>query len=253
MQDPKKYVSGLELGMPRYAIESIEPFNALESALQSGDEEKLEAYINNRSLISFASAVNGQNRQDVLNSTLLAQLAANKKVPDDSKLEDWYKTYTEVLSQIGWTVQAKEFSVFRTDKGVFEMEAAILDILGAGMSGNYIAIITKTLEALKKLSSTDNKIIAFERNTHSLEKGTFQLALADETNGAVSLRLGGFIVKAKNEIKRILFFKSTKEKTELTFSTMQCTLNNDVYSVVRKTVLDKLSDSASRYIAAIEI
>lgn len=253
MPDPKKFVTELEISYPQHRIESITPHNALQSALESGEEEKAAAFINNKSLVSFVASVGGQNRQDVLNSTLLAQLAANKKFPDETDMLNWYKAYTGVLSQIGWSVQAKDFSVVDTSHKLFEMENVVLDIIGSAVGGSAVAIIAKTLEAFRKLSNTDNRIVAFEKNTHSLQKGSFQLALADETDGVVSLTMAGFAVSSQEKITRILFFKSSKAQTELKVSSMTGTLNIDTYSLVRKGILDKLGQSATDIISSIEI
>lgn len=251
--NPKEFVANLELAYPKFAMESLIEVNNLKRAFESGEKQIDEAYFDNKSVISFVSNVSGANRQDVLNSTLIAQLAANKKFPNHDQIIEWYGVYVDVLSNIGWSIQGKDFSHYETTKDLIEIENVIIDIITSAIGGNFIGIITQTLTAIKNLSNTDNKIIAFEKNTHSLNKGSFQVALAVETNGQVSMGLGGFMLSTENVIKQILIYKSSKSSTELDYASMQCTLNTDTYALVRKDIIEKLGEGASKYIAEIEI
>src|SRR4051794_5773487 len=58
------------------------------------------AQVNAGSLISFTDRLSRQNQQDVRNSTLLAQLAADKACPRYAKPMDWYKFYIDVLARV---------------------------------------------------------------------------------------------------------------------------------------------------------
>ena len=89
---------------------------------------------------------------------------------------------------------------------MFEMEAAVLSILGTALSGNQLAIIKKTLEALKNLSDGDGKFKLFEKNSHSSNKGSFQIGLASEENDQVALTFAGFQLNTQTDIKQIVFF-----------------------------------------------
>jgi hypothetical protein len=251
--DPISFIDKLEIVFPRHRIERLSPINFQRRALESAEEGKAESYVSNKSIISFVSNVTEQARQDVLNSTLIAQLAADKKFPEEGQMTDWFKKYQETLTNIGWTVQGKEFSKFQTSQSIFEMDNVIIDILTTAIGGSALAIIVKTIQAFKKLSDIDNRLLAFEKNTHTLTKGTFLIAIVDETNEALSMKIGAFLLTASNEIRQILFFKSTKDKTELSYSSSDCIFNSDVYSIVRNSVLTKLGNKASEYIAEIDI
>lgn len=254
MPDPKKYVENLELSfdsdtMPGYSHRAM-----MRSATESAEGTDPAAYIVNKSLVSFVANVSSQNRMDVLNSTLLAQLAANKKFPNEKDLVEWFRVYTDVLTQVGWVITGKDFVDVTTSKDLFEVENVVLDILTGALGGNAIAIVTKTLEAFRKLSNADSRFVAFEKNTHTSEKGSFLIASADEAaNGVVSLSMAGFVVSSSEKITRILFIKSAKGKTALQVSSRSGTLNSDTYALVRKDILDKLGTKASEFIADLEI
>ncbi|SFD20704.1 hypothetical protein SAMN05518672_1011044 [Chitinophaga sp. CF118] len=252
-QDPKSYIAALQLSFPENAYKRIVRGVPTEIESVEEDSDKDKAYFDNKSIVSFVAGVSPENRQDILDSTLLAQLAAGHLYPNPQDLKLWYEKYTEVLRNIGWTIQLNEFSEVSSSGSLFEMKNAILGIVSAAFGGNYVAIVTNVLDALKSLSDSDSKIVAFEKNTHSLGKGTFQLAMVEEVNGAVALHMAGFIISTSSEVKRILFFSSKKEKATVSSNSMACALNKETYATVRNTVKQKLGDKAQQYIAEITI
>lgn len=250
-QDIVGYVSNLEVQPPsrRFPLFRSEATEAA-PPVREGEEQ---AFLADKSLVSFISEVKGQNRKDVLNSALLAQMAANKKFPDEKDMLQWYQSFIEVLSKIGWNIEAAELSTFEASKNVFEIDKAIIEILTSALGGGYMPVIVKTLESIKAMSEDDHKIVAFEKNTHSLTKGCFQIALAIEKNDTVSMQLGTFLLTSTNKIKQILFFTSKKDKTKLQYTSRRGTLNSEAYGMVRDAVLQKLGANINAYVAEIEI
>ena len=253
MKDPKKFVSELELSFDDKPMSRLSISDSMLDAKESADAGNPEAYVVNKSLVSFVANVGSQNRMDVLNSTLLAQLHATKKFPDEKNLVEWFRTYTNVLSNVGWVITGKDFVNVETSKGLFEVENVVLDIIGAAIGGSALAIVVKTIEAFRKLSTADSRVVAFEKNTHKNEKGTFLIACADETAGVVSLSMAGFVVSSSEKITRILFIKSTKQKTALQVSTRNGTLAADTYALVRNDIQVKLKLKINEFIAKLEI
>lgn len=248
--DTIKYLEQLELKEMREAFPTRKDLTLAEIEMKADVEQ---SFINAKSLVSFVSNVSPQLRDDVLNSVLLAQLAANKKFPDLEQSLEWYSSFIEILNQIGWVFEASEFSRFESSKNVFEIENVIIDILVTAFGGTFIDVITKTLNSIKSLGDGDRKIKVFEKNTHSLSKGAFQIGVAHEENGVVSLQIGTFLLTSSGEIKRILFFKTSKEKTTLDYCSRKGTLNNQIYSLIRQAVMNKLGGKVTDYIAEIDI
>ena len=248
-EDLVQYVSDLDVQAPeaRFAI-----FRGDETtpAVKEGEPQ---SFLADKSLVSFISEVSGQNRSDVLNSTLLAQMAANKKFPLESDMLQWYDAFIRVLSNIGWTVEGAGISTFESSKDVFEIEQAIIDILTTAFGGSFMPVVLKTLESIKNLGNSDHKIVAFEKNTHTMSKGCFQIALATEKNDSVSMQLGTFLLTSQNKIKKILFVKTKKDKTTLQYTSRRGTLNTEAYAMVRDAVRQKLGANISAYVAEIEI
>jgi len=250
--DPKRYVKNLEIEQEAGAT-GFQSFEGFQRALEATDEQRPTAYLNRQSLVSFTTHVTGQNRLDILNSILLAQLAANKKFPDDADVLKWYESYTDVLQNIGWVIQRRDFTHYSDSKSIFEMENVVIDIITAAIGGTAVAVLLKTLDAFKQLSDKDNKIVAFERNTHSLNKGSFQIGVATEKNDSVAIGLAAFVLSTTEEIKRILFFRSKKDKFKLQTSLMEGTMNQQAYSIVRNDIEKKLSHLVTTYVSEIAI
>ncbi|GAB3644156.1 hypothetical protein [Spirosoma arcticum] len=247
-QDPIKFVRDLEFedAVEAYPIERGGQVPDMAEGVE-------QSFLNAKSLVSFVSDINGQRRSDVLNSVLLAQLAANKKFPDENQLVDWYKEFVRVLNNLGWVIEAAEFSSFESSGTVFEAENAIISILSAAFGGSFMVVITKTLEAIKGLSDSNGKITAFEKNTHTQSKGAFQIGLVREENGTVTLQMGTFLLTSSNEIRKILFFKSTKDKTKLNYCSRTGTLNEEIYAKIRNQVQDKLGGKITDFITEIDL
>lgn len=248
--DPIQYIKQLELLDMREVLPLSKDLTSTSTEMKEGIEQ---SFINAKSLVSFVSEVSNQHRDDLLNSVLLAQLAANKRYPDSDQSLEWYTAFVEVLNNTGWVIEQAEFSRFESSKNVFEIENVLIDILITAFGGTFINVITKTLSAIKSLSDEDHKVKVFERNTHSLSKGAFQIGIAYEENGAVALQIGTFLLTSSGEIKRILFFKTSKDKTTLDYCSRKGTLNDAIYSQIRQSVIDKLGDKTTNYIAEIEI
>lgn len=247
MTDPKKFVAGLSIPI----VKADEGFSAAiqVAGLESAEDDKQEAYVNNKSLVSFVADIPGQLRKDVLNSTLLAQRVADHYFPKPEDILQWYDKYIEVMTGVGWTFEQKEFSNYDSSSNLFEMESAIVGILTALAGQNYAAVIQGTLEALKGLADDNDIIKVFEKNTHGLQKGNFQIGLTTAKDGVVSMQIGAFMLNSRDNIHNILFFKSGKDKIQLNFYTIKCTLNEDNYALVRNDILAKLGQSTKTFIA----
>lgn len=250
MKDLKKFIRNLELSEGDSSL-NFEPI------VRKGDNdlealEGNEGIMNFKSLNSFIAGVSKQRQEDVLNSTLLAQRVATKAFPNDEDIVNWYKKYFEIMTNVGWVIENKDFASFKAKSSRFEIENAILEILSAALTGNQLAVLTTTIKAFKSLGDNDKRFLAFERNTHTLQKGSFQLGVATEENGTISISASAFIIKTNKTITKILFFNSNKDSTELLYNITKATLNDSVYGQARDLIKEKLSDIPS-FVADLEL
>lgn len=250
--DIVEFVNGLTLKSPKQAFPTARSRAASSAEITKEGQE--QAFLNDKSVVSFTTNVKDQARQDILNSILLAQLAANKTHSLEKDMNQWYEAFVAVLGKVGWVVEKAETNTFKSKKNVFEVDGVIIDILVAAFGSSYLPIIKSVLNAFKTLGDNDDKRIrAFEKNTQTQSKGCFQIALANDENGAITMQLGTFLLTSENEIKKILFVKFSKDQTTLEYSSRKATLATDVYNVARKAVIDKLSTDTIAYITEIEI
>lgn len=255
--DPKQYVNELALQNSRESFITETEREMLSRDLTSTEIDTQtnveQSFMNDKSLVSFVSEVSDQRRQDVLHSVLLAQLAANKKFPEEDQIKDWYDEFVNVLSNIGWAFQSASFTPFTSEGSTIEVDKAIIDLVASAVGGSaLVPLVTKTLDAIKGLSDTSGKFIAFEKNTHTATKGAFQIGIAQEVNNTVALQLGTFLITSSDTIKQILFFKSSTSRTTLEFCSRVGTLDETTYATVRDAVQAKLGLKATDFIAGID-
>ncbi|HET7003374.1 MAG TPA: hypothetical protein VFI33_18755 [Puia sp.] len=217
------------------------------------EDGKDQAMIVDKSLISFVSGLSAENRADILESTLLAQLGANSKVPDGKDVIGWYKAFIEILTKVGWTMEGGEVQQFSAKANVVELQSVIIDILKAAFGADFLQIVTRALDGIKALADSNGKIEAFEKNTHSESNGSFQIGVATQEGDAVSMNLGTFLITTSSRVSHILFIKFSKDETDLQYASGKLTLDQKIYENVRNLVQNKLSGRAVEFVTEIPV
>ena len=77
------------------------------------DQMKNQATVVGSSVVSFVTGVTPENRRDIVNCSLLAQLAANKAVPSRDDIRAWYEAYFNALSYLGLSRNGGLFRIER--------------------------------------------------------------------------------------------------------------------------------------------
>jgi hypothetical protein len=250
MDKLKVFLEKLELSEGDNSISFPKRVSKVNEGLESTGGEV--ATMDYKSLQSFAAGVSKQRQEDVLNSLLLAQRGATASAPNDDQIMEWYKKYFEILTRIGWVIEGKNFTDFKTQHNIFEIDNALLEILGAIVTGDQLAILLKTIQSFKSLGKDDKRFLAFEKNTHTLQQGSFQLGLASEKNNTISISGSAFILKTNDKITKILFFNSDRDAAEFKFRHIKATLNDGIFMNARDIINQKLGDVSS-FIAELEI
>jgi hypothetical protein len=244
VENSLQFIDSLEIAVPelRYAQGGM--------ALQEGASAAVDA----GSVVAFTDTLNGQQKSDVLNSTLLAQLAANKKFDREQNTLNWYKFYSSVLEQVGWVVPSFQFANLSAAGSRFTVDRAAIVLLRAIASPGEIAVVQASIDALKALQDRDHRVVIFESNSHTDTLGNFQIATCGVSQSdTVVMKIGAFFFSTTERVTRVLFFSFPRASTKMQQSRETLTLNEDVYGQVRDAVIKKLGDRATKFIDDLDI
>ena len=250
MADHVSFVSSMELAAPKMKLLGAPK----DSKPPEFADNKEEGYVVAGSLVAFTENVDGQAKSDVLNGFLLAQLASDKKYEREVQTKQWYQMYSLVLGKIGFVLQSFEFVEYKESGGSFKMDAAVLEILEATVTGNEFIIIKKTLDALRDLKDSDNRVQIFSAHSQGKVAGNFQCGPCTKAkNGDVTVNIGAFYYKSNAKHGNFLFFHWDSGSTEMYRGIQSAVLNDDVMSTVRGAILKKLGDNAVNFVLNLEI
>lgn len=242
--DSLSFIDTLELTVPE--LRYVPPGMAL--------QEEESAAVVAGSVVAFTDGLNGQQKSDVLNSTLLAQLAANKKFDRDEDPINWYKFYRSVLEQVGWVVPSFSFARLSVAGSRFTVDRAVIALLQAIATPGEVGVARAAIEALRRLPERDRRVVLFESNGHSDTLGNFQISACGVSQGdTVVMKIGAFHFRTTERVTRVLFFSFPRSSTQMQQARQTLTLNEDVYGQVREAVIRKLGDAANRSIDELEI
>lgn len=219
------------------------------------DVAKDQASVVGSDVISFVKGVTPEQRNDIVNASLLAQLVAKKKVLEPGTLANvvrWYEEYFDVLTHIGFVIQDKGFAKYEEKSQDFEAHKAILDlatVLLAGAPG-ALAVLKTTLGALEKMSGDSPWITLFNRESRSANTARFQVSLVDQDpNAQFLLSLIAFGLEAKAKVTQVLFLKFRSNEVKLQHHSGKVTINAQVLASVRNQIAQKLIPFTTDYIA----
>jgi hypothetical protein len=214
----------------------------------------LRAAVNAGTIVSFVAGLTPEEMSDVLYSTQFAHRAASAKHDRFTATDDWYRTYADILTRLGWVGETFAFEQRKNTAGSFMMDKAALDVILTIATGNQLAILVRAIDTLKTLAEDDQAIRVFEYQTLSALSGNFQIgAVQRAENKALSLAIGGFHFRSREAKRRTLFIRWGTEEVTFWTGATKLTLNSHHYGQHRAAVAKRLATDAASYIAAIEI
>lgn len=218
------------------------------------DSAKAQAAVVGSEVVSFVSGVSADRREAIINSSLLAQLVANKKVPDRTKIKDWYTTYFDVLTNVGWVVQDTGFARYEESSDNFDAHKAILTVAATllGPATTALAVVTSTLTALQSMNESSPWITIFNRESQAVTSARFQISLAEQdTSGQFFVNTMAFMLQAQSSVTQVLFFKAGKNAVKLEHHSGRVTINTTVLDGIGDAIKAKLMGQASSFISGL--
>ncbi|MET8661654.1 hypothetical protein [Streptomyces griseus] len=243
-EDRLEYLRKLEVPPGHEGLVKITPSNDTTEA----------GYVSGGSLVSFVAGVSGQARQDVLDSTLLAQLVANRKHPGDDDIVAWYELYSNVLeSGCAWNLQGKGFDQWESHSSSFTVDKVFFEVLAALLSGDELLLAESTVKAIQKLADDDERVRVFDSQSSHAKDGKFQVSLCTQTNDAVAMKMAVFYFSTSQSVTNVLWFHFTSSDTSFYKGDRTLTLNEKGYAQVREEVATMLGDRRRSFIRDLEI
>lgn len=206
------------------------------------------AAIAGESIVSFVAGLNQQAREDVLNSTLLMQLAASKRFNKGTQREEWFKFYTDGLGKLGWTLSNQEMERYTPSQQAFTMDNVVLDIMEQVAGGaSFTPIVRRTFDSLRQ---QPRMLDLFLAHSNDRNVGTFQIMpCTQNSNGDVTMLLSCMQLVRNTSNDHILFFTFQKNDVIIYRSAQTSVLNSQVYGQVREAVLEKLGQHANQFVS----
>lgn len=234
--DRVQFIQNLELAT--VALSDLPPSN------------KPQGFVNAGCLTSFTEKLSGQDKADILNSTLLAQLAANKQLNRQEQPQEWYAFYQNVLSKVGWVIQGFSFDDYKPSSNTFTMDNVVLDQLKASTSSDEMEVLEATIKALQQLQPTDGLAVLFNSQCFKDHAGNFQVQLCTKNqNGQIVIALGTFYFNTSENVTSPFFFWTYHlQQTGVHYAVQTTTLDEQVYAQVRDEIVSKLGTQYQTYV-----
>jgi hypothetical protein len=240
-------LSGVPTRAPKFVGPGVQP-----AGLNASPDQSL---IVGSDIVSFADGVTAERRAAITDSALLAQLVANKKVPDPAQIDLWYEAYFDVLTHLGWVLQDRGFSEFEASSRQADVAVAILDVAAAIFGGTATAayaIVKATLDRLQRMYKLSPWITLFERESHHANTARFQVSLAHSAEaGDFLVTLMAFSLQAKSDFSQVLVFKFKEDAATLKHYSAAVSINDHVLAGVAEQVKAKVAAFTQGYIKSL--
>ena len=244
--DPVKFVAELEIEKRSISSRSV-------GVAFSSKDYKAQGFVNDGSLVSFTSNLKRQQKQDVLYSTLLAQLAANKKHDRFIDTEKWCNVYTDVLRNVGWVLQDFKFEKYQSSQSDLKISQITVELLAAliEQETDLMEVLKATIDNLEKPADA---ITLFGSSSASEKHGNFQImpCVADKNNQITVAFLGSFF-QASHVSDDFFFMTYSKQDIGLFKAVQSFTLDDNKYGKVRGNVIEKLGETVKKDIDEIDV
>ncbi|MFG1478828.1 hypothetical protein V5F53_09175 [Xanthobacter sp. V4C-4] len=200
------------------------------SAVPDGDRVQ----VNEGALLSFGGSVSSQSLEDVSNSILFAQLAADHKFDRKTSPQDWSGTFSNTLSTVGWISQSAS-----ADTQTFGGDVNWADVVTSGMPAAVVGLVRKSIGACDRLPADSKAVGIWNDAVSGPADSFFLIGSARRANQALTLSLARASFQSTIEKPSFLAW-GIRYPTALTWTELE--LNEDIYKRVRQSIIDKLGN-----------
>jgi hypothetical protein len=190
-------------------------------------ETEAQSLVVGSGLVVAAENVPVQTREDLINCTLFAQIAAGKNAQDPKDVAQWYDEYFKALTVIGWAQSDTRFEDYEFTSKNAEAHQAIMKVLTVllGPQAAAVVVVKTVLDALQSMNAESPWITLFDRQSKTGRSARFQVATAQlDPGGLLQIALVGFDLKTKASQTQVLFFKWKASASKLKYAAGKATI-----------------------------
>ncbi len=205
-------------------------------------------------LIIAAENVPVQTREDLINCTLFAQLAASGAVSSPKNVAAWYDAYFKALTALGWAQSDTQFQDYEFKSMNAEAHKAIMKVIAVLLGPHAVAlvVVTTALEALQSMKENSPWITLFDRQSRTEKFARFQVATAQlDSNGLLQIALVAFQLKARSTVTQVLFFKFSSSSTTLKYAAGKATIYEAALADQRDEIAQRLGAYRRAYVGQV--
>ena len=205
-------------------------------------------------LIVAAENVPVQTREDLINCTLFAQLAASGAVSSPKNVAEWYDAYFRALTALGWAQSDTQFQDYKFNSMNAEAHKAIMQVIAVLLGPQAVALVVveTALDALQSMNENSPWITLFDQQSRSEKFARFQVATAQlDSNGLLQTALVCFQLKAKSTLTQVLFFKFSSSSTTLRYAAGKATIYEAALADQRAAIVERLTAYRRAYVGQV--
>lgn len=207
-------------------------------------------------VLSFTIGVEAEFRRAIADTSLFAQLAANKQVGAGADPIAFFDAYLATMAGLGWIVQQCETAEFTYKGDGFDVHDAIISVITgflAPIAGAADAVL-KVLKGLREMDRDKPFIKLFDRRSRNGKIGRFQFTYVHKDEAAgLKAEMMAFALNASNEITQVIFFRLEKQRATLRRSLGTLSADTAVLAAIRPNLAAKVTAFRTALIAEADL
>ncbi|MFJ7284123.1 hypothetical protein [Pseudomonas sp. NPDC099000] len=226
-------------------------------------DDQYSVFINAGAVVLLSSALLEQERQDVLNSVLFAQLVANKKYPGFARADGWHETYLGVLKD-SWLQRSVAWDSFAVDDASKRAMVDWVETRFEAPSARTMAHVMRAFDDIAHLPGTHPAIERLREQTLRPEndRGEDSPASSNVRLQIIVARQGvlmdSFFVEFKTAGQGANYpldylFSADEVQGNIDLRWFHANLSPVLYDSIREAVVRKPGDKAANNIFAVDV
>jgi hypothetical protein len=213
-------------------------------------EDAVGAAVVAGSIVGFVPGLEETPQRDVLESLLLAQLAANAKADRYREPAAWFRSYRGVIEQIGWVVESsRSSSRYLPQVSRFFASTVVADVLKPKVSQEEWDAVEHALQVIGSSSSPVAQVL-FECPSHSGGLGNFQVAVGSNVDGETRLCIAQITFNVNRHVTR-LFSEEFTPDSQLQVGFLSLVQNESIYAQLRSSIAAKVQERFERFVVTV--